>query len=95
MEARGAVRHPKMHVTSPRTKNFYLVQNVNSAGLDKYCFGATRDTVIKRGNRVGTKSRILFKCIRIILLLQVTEAQEIKVLNLKPENYCVKYSIYN
>lgn len=61
MEAKDAAQHPIMYMTSSRTKN-YLVQNVNSTEVDKFCFGATREPIIRRRNRVGTKSRILFKC---------------------------------
>lgn len=58
MEAKDAAKHPTPHMTSPKTKN-YLVQN---AKVDKFCFGATREPVIRRGNRIGIKGRILSKC---------------------------------
>ena len=36
VEARDADKYPKMHRTSPQTKN-YAVQNVNSAKFEKSC----------------------------------------------------------
>ena len=48
MEAKDAAEHPVTHMD--RTNN-YLVQNVNSAEVDKFCFGI-REPVLRRGNRV-------------------------------------------
>lgn len=47
IEAKGAAKPPTMHRPAHRTKN-YLVQNVNSAKVDKSCIEATRECHMRK-----------------------------------------------
>lgn len=61
VEAKDAAKHPTMYRTGSTAKN-YLDQNVNNVKVDKSCFEATREPVIRSGNSVQVKSKILLKC---------------------------------